>query len=222
MKNNRTPPHGHTRKIVTRAAADQNTVRLIGGRWRGRKIRFPDGEGLRPTPSRIRETLFNWLMHDIRDARVLDLFAGSGALGFEALSRGAREAVLVDRSTAVCAQLAHELLTLAGANAQIVNQDALVFAANANKTPFDIVFLDPPFHQGLAAPVIAALHANGFLRDGSWIYVESETASDVVPAPWKLHRQQQAGQVCCSLYLCQTPAPGKTGGATNASAPARH
>ena len=80
-------------KHVSRGDAEQNTVRLIGGRWRGRKIHFPDSEGLRPTPSRVRETLFNWLMHDVREARVLDLFAGSGALAFEALSRGAREAV---------------------------------------------------------------------------------------------------------------------------------
>lgn len=196
------------RNGVNRAAADQNTVRLIGGRWRGRKISFPDGEGLRPTPARLRETLFNWLMHDVREARVLDLFAGSGALAFEALSRGAGAAVLVDRSATVCGHLLRELSTLPGADAQVINRDALAFIAVAGGTPFDIVFLDPPFHQGLLTRVMADLDANGFLRDGTWIYVESEAAPDAAPPSWRLHRRQQAGQVCCSLYLRQTPAPG--------------
>lgn len=192
-------------RLVHRPVSEQNTVRLIGGRWRGRKIRFPDGEGLRPTPARIRETLFNWLMNDVREARVLDLFAGSGALALEALSRGAREAVLVDRSTAVCAQLARELSSLPGAKAQILNQDALAFTASTNRTPFDIIFLDPPFHQDLLAPAIAALEANGFLHDGSWIYVEAETSPGTVPPAWQLYRRQQAGQVCCSLYVRSRP-----------------
>ena len=187
-------------KTVRRAAADQNTVRLIGGRWRGRKIRFPDGEGLRPTPSRVRETLFNWLMHDVRDARVLDLFAGSGALAFEALSRGAREAVLVDRAAAVCAQLSRELATLAGANASVVRQDAGSYLQSRAAQQFDIVFLDPPFHAGLLPAVAAALEGNDYLRDGSLVYIESESASAAVPANWRLHRQQEAGQVCYSLY----------------------
>lgn len=193
-----------TRNGVNRAAADQNTIRLIGGRWRGRKISFPDGEGLRPTPARLRETLFNWLMHDVREARVLDLFAGSGALAFEALSRGAGTAVLVDRSPAVCSHLRRELSTLPGADAQVIGRDALAFVAAAGETPFDIVFLDPPFHQGLLPRIMGELDANGFLRDGTWIYVESEAAPDVVPPSWQLHRRQQAGQVCCSLYLRQT------------------
>lgn len=194
-------------KPVTRAPGEQNTVRLIGGRWRGRKIHFPDGEGLRPTPSRIRETLFNWLMHDVRDARVLDLFAGSGALAFEALSRGARSAVLVDRSAAVCAQLQRELAQLAGAEARIVRQDALAFLAQRNGTPFDIAFLDAPFHQGLLTPACAALDDNGWLRDGACIYVEAESALAQVPATWRLHRQQQAGQVTCSLYIRDMAVP---------------
>lgn len=189
-------------KQVRRDVADQNTVRLIGGRWGGRKIRFPDGEGLRPTPSRVRETLFNWLMHDVRDARVLDLFAGSGALAFEALSRGAREAVLVDRSPAVCAQLTRELAALAGAQARIVRQDALAWLQAPADAPFDVVFLDPPFHRGLLGDACARLEANGFLRAGSIVYVEAETVPDatIIPASWQLHRRQQAGQVCCSLY----------------------
>lgn len=143
-------------------------------------------------------------MHDVREARVLDLFAGSGALAFEALSRGAGAAVLVDRSPTVCAQLQRELSTFAGADAQVINRDALAFIAVAGKAPFDIVFLDPPFHQGLLPRIMGELDANGFLRDGTWIYIESETAPDVIPPSWRLYRTQQAGQVCCSLYLRQT------------------
>lgn len=188
-------------KKVTRAPGEQNTVRLIGGCWRGRKIHFPDGEGLRPTPARIRETLFNWLMHDVRDAHVLDLFAGSGALAFEALSRGARDAVLVDRSPAVCAQLARELAQLAGADARIARQDALTFIAGYQGRPFDLVFLDPPFHQNLLAPACLALEGRGLLLDGSRIYVESEATVTEIPAAWHLHRRELAGQVTCALYI---------------------
>lgn len=189
-------------KPVRRDGADQNTVRLIGGRWGGRKIRFPDGEGLRPTPSRVRETLFNWLMHDVRDARVLDLFAGSGALAFEALSRGAREAVLVDRSATVCTHLSRELGALAGAQARVVRRDAQAFLQARPDAPFDIVFLDPPFHRGLLGEACALLEGNGFLHAGSVIYVESEAAPDAsaIPPSWQLHRRQEAGQVCYSLY----------------------
>lgn len=190
-------------KTIQRSPGEQNTVRLIGGRWRGRKVHFPDGEGLRPTPSRVRETLFNWLMHDVRNARVLDLFSGSGALAFEALSRGAKEAVLVDRSAPVCAQLARELSGLAGANGRIVRQDAATFVAQKADQPFDVIFLDPPFHRDLLGAVVSAIEKNGFLREGSHVYMESETTPDasIIPVGWRLHRQQQAGQVCYSLYI---------------------
>lgn len=194
-------------KPVTRHAGDQNTVRLIGGQWRGRKIHFPDSEGLRPTPARVRETLFNWLMHDVRNARVLDLFAGSGVLAFEALSRGAREAVLVDRAAAVCARLATELAALADADAKtrttILKRDAPDYLARPADAPFDIVFLDPPFHQDLLAICCRHLDANGFLRAGSLIYVESESAPNAtqLPAAWRLHRSSKTGQVCHALFI---------------------
>ena len=193
---------------VRRPAADQNTVKLISGRWGGRKIRFPDGEGLRPTPARMRETLFNWLMHELADARVLDLFAGSGALAFEALSRGAREAVLVDSSATVCAQLTRELANLKGASGQVVRSDALMFLARASGTPFTVVFLDPPFHRNLLPPVLQALEQNRLLAERAWIHVEAEAAPapDAVPPNWALHRRQEAGQVCSSLYLRTPPA----------------
>lgn len=188
-----------------RPPAEQNSVQVIGGRWRGRRIRFPDGEGLRPTPSRLRETLFNWLAPALCDARVLDLFAGSGVLAIEALSRGAREAVLVDSSPAACAQLDRELAALGGANvsAVVVRSDALDFLARRNGAPFDLVFLDPPYHRGLLAPAMQALEARGLLAPGALIYVESETVPgyDIVPTSWRLHRRQESGQVCSSLYV---------------------
>lgn len=193
-----------------RPPAEQNSVQVIGGRWRGRRIRFPDGEGLRPTPSRLRETLFNWLAPTLREARVLDLFAGSGVLAIEALSRGAREAVLVDASPAACAQLDRELAALgsedAGVNAVVVRTDALDFLARRDSIPFDLVFLDPPYHRNLLAPAMQALEAHGLLAPGAMIYVESETvpAYDIVPANWRLHRRQESGQVCSSLYVRET------------------
>jgi len=193
-----------------RPPAEQNSVQVIGGRWRGRRIRFPDGEGLRPTPSRLRETLFNWLAPALRDARVLDLFAGSGVLAIEALSRGARAAVLVDSSAAACAQLDRELAALGGSDADIstvvVRSDALDFLARRTGEPFDLVFLDPPYHRGLLAPSMQALEARGLLAPGAMIYVESESVPgyDIVPANWRLHRRQESGQVCSSLYLQET------------------
>lgn len=186
-----------------RPPAEQNSVQVIGGRWRGRRIRFPDGEGLRPTPSRLRETLFNWLAPALHDALVLDLFAGSGVLAIEALSRGAREAVLVDSSPAACAQLDRELAALGNAQAVVVRADALDFLARRSGAPFDLVFLDPPYHRGLLAPAMQALEARGLLAPRAMIYVESETAPgyDSVPANWRLHRRQESGQVCSSLYV---------------------
>lgn len=193
---------------VRRPASGQNTVKLISGRWGGRKIHFPDGEGLRPTPARLRETLFNWLMHELAGACVLDLFAGSGALAFEALSRGAREAVLIDSSAAVCAQLNHELANLKGASGRIVRSDAQLFLARQAATVFDVVFLDPPYHRNLLLPAIHALEKNRLLADPAWIYVESESvlAATDLPPNWNLHRQQEAGQVCSALYRRTGPA----------------
>lgn len=185
-----------------RPAADQNSVQIIGGRWRGRKLRFPDGEGLRPTPSRLRETLFNWLASDLRDARVLDLFAGSGALAIEALSRGAASATLVDSSPSTCQHLKQTLATLDGAHATVTCADALDFLARYHGAPFTVVFIDPPYHRGLIAPALAALEKRAMLAKQAWIYVEAETlpSYDIIPGHWRLHRQQESGQVCSSLF----------------------
>lgn len=185
-----------------RPAADQNSVLVAGGRWRGRKLRFPSAEGLRPTPSRLRETLFNWLTPGLRDARVLDLFAGSGVLAIEALSRGAASATLVDLSSPACQQLQKTLATLDGARATVSRADAQEFLAGYRGEPFDLVFVDPPYRCGLVAPVLALLESRALLAASAMIYVEAEAPPgyDIVPGNWRLHRRQASGQVCSSLF----------------------
>lgn len=176
-------------------------IRIIGGQWRGRKLPVLHSEGLRPTTDRIKETLFNWLMFDIRDRRCLDLFAGSGSLGFEALSRHATEVVLVEKDATVAAQLKRNLATLPAAPGTVVQADAEQYLQQPAQ-PFDLVFLDPPFHKELLPNVCALLEANGWLSDGAFIYIEREQglALPALPANWRLHKDKQAGQVSYQLY----------------------
>jgi 16S rRNA (guanine966-N2)-methyltransferase len=147
--------------------AYSHSVRIIAGSWRGRRLTFPHGTDVRPTPDRVRETLFNWLREHVEGARCLDLYAGTGALGLEALSRGAREAVLVERDRALAAALDTNVRML-GANAQIIVAAAERFLAQATD-PFDIVFLDPPYSEDLG-PIVARLPS--LLRANGLIYVE--------------------------------------------------
>jgi len=149
----------------------QNQVRIIGGSMRGRKIRFVDGEGLRPTLDRIRETVFNWLAADISGANCLDLFAGSGALGFEALSRGARSVALVDSSKQVTQSLSKNIATLGIVNAQLSNLFADQYLRQ-NTEKFDVVFLDPPFGKMLLESVLDQLKPH--LASNALVYVEQE------------------------------------------------
>ncbi|WP_417605632.1 16S rRNA (guanine(966)-N(2))-methyltransferase RsmD [Oceanimonas baumannii] len=176
-------------------------IRIIGGQWRGRKLPVLHSEGLRPTTDRIKETLFNWLMFDIRDRRCLDLFAGSGSLGFEALSRHATEVVLVEKDATVAAQLKRNLATLPAAPGTVVQADAEQYLQQAAQ-PFDLVFLDPPFHKELLPTVCALLEANGWLSDGALIYIEREQglALPALPANWRLYKDKHAGQVSYQLY----------------------
>jgi 16S rRNA (guanine966-N2)-methyltransferase len=175
-----------------------NQLRIIGGRWRGRRLSFPDVEGLRPTPDRVRETLFNWLAPIIEGARCLDLFTGSGALGLEALSRGATEVVMVDRDPEVITRLKEHIQTLQAHGAQLVQADALAWLQSPRRDQhFDIVFLDPPFGQGLLEPCCTLLEKHGWLTVSAYIYLESELnlGLPVVPDNWRLKRSQKAGQV---------------------------
>jgi len=181
-------------------AKGSNTLRIIGGEWRGRKLRFADGEGLRPTTDRVRETLFNWLQPVIGGARCLDLFSGSGALGLEALSRGAAEVVFLDTNPRAIAALKENLALLNADNGQVIRGDALAFL-RGEPQPFDIVFVDPPFRRDLLQPALRQLAEGGWLASGARIYIEleSEQAEPALPEGWELLRSKRAGQVAYHL-----------------------
>lgn len=172
-------------------------MRLIGGSLRGRKLPVLDRPGLRPTPDRVRETLFNWLGQDLSGWRVLDAFAGSGALGFEAASRGAAQVLLLERDTALAASLKAQQQRLATATLQVQTAEALAWMARAPVAGFDLVLLDPPFDAGLAAQAVQQAHR--LLVPGGWLYLESGQALDPLPAGLRLHRQLRAGAVCAQL-----------------------
>ncbi len=172
-------------------------VRIIGGDWRGTRLPVADRDGLRPTADRVRETLFNWLQPMLPGARVLDLFAGTGALGLEAVSRGAREAVLVERDP----QLADGLRQLAaklpgGERVQVVCADALSWL-RATSGSFDLIFVDPPFAGDLWRPAFEAIESH--LADEAWLYVESPTPTQP-GAAWRPHRAGQTRDVHYALY----------------------
>ncbi len=186
----------------SRPAANAGELRIIGGDWRSRKLRFPDAGGVRPTPARTRETLFNWLAYHLAGRRCLDLFAGSGALGLEALSRGAGHATLVDHTPALAKALSANLQTLACDRADVVCQDVASYLRQPPARAFDIVFMDPPFRQGWLDTLFPLLAQPGWLHEGSWVYVEQESDRPAATPPpgWHLHRQKTAGQVSYSLY----------------------
>ena len=187
--------------------AGNNQLRIIGGLWRGRKLSFPDADGLRPTGDRIRETLFNWLAPDIHGAHCLDLFAGSGALGLEALSRGAESSLLLEKHPAAARQLKDNLQLLKANNGRVEHVDSLHWLNSAQVSHrFDIVFIDPPFALNLWDAVIAALETRNWLADEAVIYLEAPRDAQLqLPANWQLHRDKQAGQVSYRLYCRQQP-----------------
>jgi 16S rRNA (guanine966-N2)-methyltransferase len=190
-------PAQHNQK---KGSKNNNQLRIIGGSWRGRKLAFPSIEGLRPTPDRVRETLFNWLTAVVPGARCLDLFAGSGALSFEALSRGALHADLVEASAEAAKQL-NDNTALLAANARVWQTKAE--AAITQLDPgYNIIFLDPPFHQSLLSSCITLIEQHQLLAEQAWVYIE--TASDeslpLIPPHWQLHREKHAGQVSYRLF----------------------
>lgn len=174
----------------------RNEVRIIGGRWRGRRLRFPADAGIRPTPDRVRETLFNWLQGVIAGARCLDLFAGSGALGIEALSRGADSAVLVERNPRVAAYLRDTLALLETGAGEVQQVEAAAFLRHAGRR-FDVVFLDPPFAEDALAPLLQELVRGGQLAPGALVYIEHAVRGGPPPLPpgFELHRSKRAGEV---------------------------
>ena len=175
-------------------------MRIIAGRWRGRRLPVADVPGLRPTPDRTRETVFNWLAPRLNGASCLDLFAGSGALGFEALSRGADAVTLVDSHAQVVRQLQVSAGMLAAEGLQVQHADALTFLS-ASPRRFEVVFLDPPFRQGLLEPSLQRLHEGGWLAEDAAIHieVEREVGCPALPPGWAVYRQGQAGQVAFFL-----------------------
>ena len=179
----------------------ENRLRIIGGEWRGRKLDFPDHPGLRPTTDRVRETLFNWLAPIIRGARCLDLFAGSGAIGFEALSRGAGKVVMVEKDAHVAAQLRKNLALLKAGHGSVIHTNALEYLQGTPQK-FEVAFLDPPFGRDLLLPSCSLLELHGWLTDDARIYLESEKAvlPEELPAGWEMVKDKKAGQV--HYYLC--------------------
>jgi 16S rRNA (guanine966-N2)-methyltransferase len=176
--------------------AHARVLRIIGGQWRGRRLRFPAEPEIRPTPDRVRETLFNWLGERVRGSRCLDLFAGSGALGLEALSRGAAHVQFVERHPAAARGLAELLAAWGAQQAPVARDDALRFLAGPARV-FDIVFLDPPFDSGLVQPAAAELERGGWLAPQALVYLECGAAGPlpVLPATWQLAKSKRAGQV---------------------------
>lgn len=174
-----------------------NLLRIIGGEWRSRRLKFADVPGLRPTPDRMRETLFNWLQRQVPGSRCLDLFAGSGALGLEALSRGAREVVLVEKHPAAAKALRDNLALLGAQNATLVNDDASRYLRSLSAAEaFDLIFLDPPFRKNLLEPILETLLAKSLLKPEGMIYLEqeAEASDDFSRFGLQVYRTTQTGQ----------------------------
>lgn len=188
-----------------KVASGKQQLRIIGGEWRGRKLNFPEAEGLRPTPDRVRETLFNWLAAYVPGGRCLDLFTGSGALAFEALSRGASHATLIDNSPAVLHQLRQNIQELKTQHAELISGSAMDWLSSRSEdmeTHYDVVFLDPPFRKGLAEQCCLLLEQKNLLAASAMVYLETEQelSDPQVPSNWELYREKKAGQVIYRLY----------------------
>ncbi|SFJ87597.1 16S rRNA (guanine(966)-N(2))-methyltransferase RsmD [Methylophaga sulfidovorans] len=181
--------------------ARTGALRIIGGIWRGRKLAFPEVEGLRPTSDRTRETVFNWLQPYIGGSRCLDLFAGSGALGFEAASRGAAEVVLIENNRQAFMQLKQNAEVLQTPNCHIENKSAEHAIGALNKT-FDIVFIDPPYQADLWTKTASDLLSHNLLSDGAMIYLEYPAKQDRpdLPSAWYLLKEKKAGDVKYCLF----------------------
>ena len=178
----------------------RQSLRIIGGQWRGRKLEFASADGLRPTGDRIRETLFNWLMADLPGARCLDAFSGSGALGLEALSRGAGFTQFIESHPQAAQMIADNLKLLGSDKASVERGDCLDWLRQQPPEPFDVVFLDPPFQQDLWPQAIELLQ-RGWLTAAAAIYIETPRDHALpIPADWHLHREKHAGDVSYRLY----------------------
>ncbi|HDL5698453.1 TPA: 16S rRNA (guanine(966)-N(2))-methyltransferase RsmD [Mannheimia haemolytica] len=193
MKKNRNSPQ---------SVQQMGEVRVIAGLWRGRKLPVLNAEGLRPTTDRVKETLFNWLMHDIAHSRCLDCFAGSGSLGIEALSRQAQAVVFLEKFANAANQLKKNLQALKSEQGSVIHTDTLAYLAQKNNgEPFNIVFIDPPFHQGFVPQVLNLLAENNWLAPNAILYVETEKNHDPLnlPESWQILKEKNAGMVTSRL-----------------------
>lgn len=181
-----------------------NKVRIIAGKWRSRKLHFANIPDLRPTSDRMRETLFNWLAPYIDKAHCLDLFAGSGALGFEALSRGASKVVMIDAERKVIQELKTNQKLLNAENLEIINMEAEKYLSQHHKDAFDIIFLDPPFKKQLISNICQLIDKNKLLKPKGYIYIETNAALSTgdLPTNWQITKQKQAGKVL--YYLAKS------------------
>ncbi len=199
-KRHRQRPHVTLRQYTRRTGGVPGSVRIIAGDWRGRKLPVADLPGLRPTGDRARETLFNWLQAFIHGSRCLDLFAGSGALGFEAASRGAAEVVLVERARAAADLLRESAETLGARQVSVIETDALRWLEDQDCHSFDIVFVDPPFDSSLAASALDRIAAGDVLAPGGLVYLESPIPdSPTIPSGWLTEREKELGEVRIQL-----------------------
>ncbi|WP_166425375.1 16S rRNA (guanine(966)-N(2))-methyltransferase RsmD [Paraglaciecola sp. 20A4] len=191
------------KRDVKKTQAANGAIRIISGQWRGRKLPVMDVQGLRPTTDRNKETLFNWLMAYTQNSRCLDAFAGSGGLGFEALSRYANHVTFIELDKKVAANLRSNLanLNVSAQSAEVICGDSLRYLAQLNDS-FDLIFLDPPFHKNLLPRAIEQIQQQGLLNENGLIYIECETQSAqyLVPSNWRLLKQNQSSQVTANLY----------------------
>ena len=181
--------------------AGSGRLRIIAGQWRGRKLAIADRAGLRPTPDRVRETLFNWLQADLPGSHCLDLFAGSGALGLEAASRGASSVLMLDKDAATVSTLAANIDLLAASQVRLLQTDAVSFLQGESRQ-YDIVFLDPPYQSGLLGPCCELLESRHWLANHARIYLECDahTVLQEIPENWQCLKSKKAGQVGYHLY----------------------
>ena len=179
----------------------KSKLRIIAGEWRSRQLVFEDTPGLRPTPARVRETVFNWLQKDLISSECLDLFAGSGALGFEAASRGAKTVVMVENNAQACRLINENKDSLSAQQIKIVQSDVFKFLAG-DPRPFDLVFLDPPFAKGMVKQTCQWLEDKGWLMPQAKVYVEveSQLALDEMPENWQCLKSKKAGEVGYYLF----------------------
>ncbi len=193
-------------KSKKQSSTSAGEIRIIGGKFKGRKLKVHDKEGLRPTTDRLKETVFNWLMLDIRGAKVLDCFAGAGSLGFEAISRGAESLTCIEKDKQAANQLKANCAVLKADTQISVLQGDFFAKAQQLSEPFDLVFIDPPFHKGMAEKTIESLFNQNLISTDSIVYLEQEANSDFsieaseFAEKFDMLKEKKAGQVLAQLY----------------------